>query len=280
VRKNAIGDEGVKRIAIALETNVSILNLSLYSNSIGTAGAEHLAFMIRKNNNLQKLSLFSNGLGDHAAALLAAAVPGNRGALRKLSVYSSTLSDDGAAKLRDAFDHQARLVKLSLSPSAAGMRRTCQRTPGSGMPASPPALMRAGEDSATGVGVEDDKKMMLSLQYGVGPLNELAPIDQQRQAKARQEEEAKAKEEREKAEKARTLTAHIPTVPNLSSVNIPAPRLGFQKTATIAPEPTVTEPKTSSLGSSSSEPSLKNESAQRSPAEGKQMHKSSSCLVQ
>ena len=52
--------------------------------------------------------------------------------------------------------------------------------------------MRAGEDSATGVGVEDDKKMMLSLQYGVGPLNELAPIDQQRQAKARQEEEAKA----------------------------------------------------------------------------------------
>jgi hypothetical protein len=85
---------------------------------------------------------------------------------------------------------------------------------------------------------------------------------------------SQAKEEREKAEKARTLTAHIPTVPNLSSVNIPAPRLGFQKTATIAPEPTVTEPKTSSLGSSSSEPSLKNESAQRSPAEGKQMHKS------
>ena len=107
LRKNPIGDNGLRAIAAVLQQSVTVLHLSIYTNSIGNQGAEYVAEMLEKNNTLQKLSLFSNSLGDHAANVLAKAVEGNR-ALRKLSVYSQNMSDDGASKLREAFNVQQR----------------------------------------------------------------------------------------------------------------------------------------------------------------------------
>lgn len=127
------------------------------------------------------------------------------------------------------FPPRSRLLKISLSPSPSGERRTCQRNHG-GTSAHAPSPHIHHEGATLGLRKEvcvrhrccrtaalrsfrtaalrsffdalcilistqmrKQTSNLLSLQYGTGPLTKMSPIDQQRQAeKARLHEEERS----------------------------------------------------------------------------------------
>ncbi|NXX77092.1 LR74A protein, partial [Urocolius indicus] len=66
-----LGPKGVKAIAIALVSNVTITHLELEHNNIGSEGAISIAEMLQQNSSLQKLNLSNNHLGTAGAKAIA-----------------------------------------------------------------------------------------------------------------------------------------------------------------------------------------------------------------
>ena len=96
----AIGDEGGKALAAALEKNATLTKLQLDGNSVGDVGASALASALEKNTTLTELGLAWNSVGEAGASALASALEKN--ATLRCDDARAVRVGHGAAEERDA----------------------------------------------------------------------------------------------------------------------------------------------------------------------------------
>ena len=95
---NEIGDEGVKALVKALETNKTLTTLDLRNNKIKDAGAKALAMSLKYNTTLTTLNLDSNEIGTEGAIALAEALETNK-TLTTLNLDRNKIGTEGIKAL-------------------------------------------------------------------------------------------------------------------------------------------------------------------------------------
>ena len=132
----AIGETGAARLAAALETNTTLMELRINGNkNMGGEGAARFAVALEKNTTLTTLDLSGHGfpyagrrsergrlsdrdrealIGNEGAAHLAAALEKNR-ALTTLNLSGNGIKFEGAARLVAALEKNRALTTLNLS---------------------------------------------------------------------------------------------------------------------------------------------------------------------
>ena len=118
---NKIGDEGAKALALALKSNTTLSELDLKDNEIGDEGAQALAHALESNTTLSKLSLWSNEIGVEGAQALAHALESNT-TLSGLDLNNNKIGDEGAQALAHALESNTTLSLLSLYSNEIGVK--------------------------------------------------------------------------------------------------------------------------------------------------------------
>lgn len=108
-----IGDEGVKHISTALETNKSLVKLNLCDNGFTGIAGSHIAAALRKNTTLQKLDLNNNQFGNEGASLISKAFITNS-TIKTFSLWNTGISDDVAYLWLEILGSNTTLEKLNL----------------------------------------------------------------------------------------------------------------------------------------------------------------------
>ena len=75
--RSYIGNDGVMKMARALETNTTLTELKLWHNNIGDEGATRVARALETNTTLTKLNLWVNNIGAEGATRVARALETN-----------------------------------------------------------------------------------------------------------------------------------------------------------------------------------------------------------
>lgn len=110
---SAVGDEGVKVLADALNGNTSLLSIELGNSNIGSEGAEALARALLKNNTLKTLYLRGNKIGDEGSKALSEALKSNNG-LEHLYLGGNEITIEGVKAFADAFTKNSTLQTIYL----------------------------------------------------------------------------------------------------------------------------------------------------------------------
>ena len=116
---NNLGAEGAAALANALQTNTTLIALSLSVNNLGAEGAAALANFLQTNTTLITLYLSHNNLGAEGAAALANALQTNT-TLIELNLSDNNLGAEGAAALANLFQTNTTLITLYLSHNNLG----------------------------------------------------------------------------------------------------------------------------------------------------------------
>ncbi|NXO06608.1 NLRC3 protein, partial [Oriolus oriolus] len=114
LQKNAIGAQGARKIAEALQQNRSLRELILSSNSVGDHGSIALAEALRVNHSLQSLDLQSNSISSAGVTALTAALCSNKGLL-SLNLRENSISKEGGPAIARALRSNSTLRKLDLA---------------------------------------------------------------------------------------------------------------------------------------------------------------------
>ena len=117
--QNAIGDHGVRGIAVSLESNVHLRELFLHSNRIGNVGAGYLANSLRKNSTLRALDLSDNFIGDDGLRALSDALIHNR-SLKHLILGDNRFSAEGLRHLLRLVERNSTLLLLDAKAHLKG----------------------------------------------------------------------------------------------------------------------------------------------------------------
>lgn len=100
---NEIGDEGVRAIALALESSTcQIVEIELKGNLIQDAGATELGESLRLNQTVEKLSLDHNEIGDEGAIALAECLREENKILKHLSLRDNLIIFSGIKSISEA----------------------------------------------------------------------------------------------------------------------------------------------------------------------------------
>jgi hypothetical protein len=102
----------------ALQSNTSLISLSLARSKMNDGDAENLAAMLRRNTTLQNLDVRENRLSDHGVRTLAEALASQK-TLRKLNVASNPFSSEGIEYLLATVRDNVNLVHVELSDSSS-----------------------------------------------------------------------------------------------------------------------------------------------------------------
>ena len=114
-----IDDDGVKELAIALQSNTSLERLNASYNRIGDEGAKALANVLRSNTSLQHLDLGSNQIEDEGAKELAIALQSNT-SLERFYFSNNRFGDEGAKALANVLQSNTSLRVLYLQRNQIG----------------------------------------------------------------------------------------------------------------------------------------------------------------
>lgn len=115
-----IGDEGVRAIAAAISSNITLKTLSLKSCGVGKLAAETLGSSLTTNMALRDLVLSGNtAIGSEGVEAISRGLRTNS-ALKKLDVSSCSVGDEGCAHLADALLENSTLTHLILHKNDIG----------------------------------------------------------------------------------------------------------------------------------------------------------------
>ncbi|MEU9062327.1 gala protein [Streptomyces sp. NPDC048430] len=118
LKRNPLGDAGVRALAPMLARNTVLRTLDLVNSGITAAALEVLLDVLRtREQPLERLFLGGNGLGAESAPLLAALI--REAGVRELYLPANHLGDAGAAELAAVAD-PARPVRLGLGGNGIG----------------------------------------------------------------------------------------------------------------------------------------------------------------
>lgn len=118
---DGIGNEGVKVLAEALQSNSTITNLDLYDSNISDEGAVALAKVLQSNSTITNLELGSNKIGTEGAKAIAEALKSNS-ALTKLGIEYNEICAEGAAALADALQSNSTITNIELGSNNIGIK--------------------------------------------------------------------------------------------------------------------------------------------------------------
>lgn len=118
---NALGTEGSRAVADALEPEHGIETLYLGCNRIGPEGVDALAGRLEGDDTVRALWLKRNPIGDEGVARLAAALSANP-SLRTLDLVNTGITAAGLAVLADALaTREVQLERLYLGGNGFGV---------------------------------------------------------------------------------------------------------------------------------------------------------------
>ncbi|XP_078061057.1 NACHT, LRR and PYD domains-containing protein 3 [Mustelus asterias] len=121
LRRNEVGDSGVKRLSAALRNpECKIRKLDLYGNALTDSCAEDLASALSTNRSLIDLNLGYNKLGDSGVKLLSVALRNPDCKIQKLDLYGNDLTDSCAEDLASALSTNRSLIDLYLGSNNLG----------------------------------------------------------------------------------------------------------------------------------------------------------------
>lgn len=103
-----IGDEGAKKLAIALRNNSIITQAHFHSNKIGDEGIKYLAETFETLPNLNHLYLYDNRIGNNGAIKLFLSLK-NVKSLRTLDIRNNTFNSDVMPLLADLLKSNEKL---------------------------------------------------------------------------------------------------------------------------------------------------------------------------
>ncbi|KAH3759925.1 NOD3 protein [Pelomyxa schiedti] len=109
-----IGNEGATLIARALEANKYLVYLEITENKIGDEGAASIASALESNKSLVSLNLGDNRIGDKGATSIARALESNK-SLVSLNLRRNKIGNEGAKSIARALESNKSLVSLDLS---------------------------------------------------------------------------------------------------------------------------------------------------------------------
>ena len=119
---NAIGDEGIRRIALWLRRHTNIAELNIGFCQFESEGARHVSEMLTENMSLKTLIMNRNDVGDEGASFLGQALSKNS-TLASLNLSSAGISGVGAGHIATALrDNNKALTLLDIgnNPLAEG----------------------------------------------------------------------------------------------------------------------------------------------------------------
>lgn len=116
---NAIGDPGAECLGRVLASDTGIRVLDLDVNVISDLGAAAIASSLTSNNTLQELDLHFNNIGSAGAQNFAKALEVNC-SLQTLSLHGNPIGDAGAASLAEALHANKTLRVLQLGSAGIG----------------------------------------------------------------------------------------------------------------------------------------------------------------
>jgi Ran GTPase-activating protein (RanGAP) involved in mRNA processing and transport len=102
----------------ALQSNTSLISLSLARSKMNDGDAENLAVMLRRNVTLQNLDVRENRLSDQGMRSLAEAIA-SQNTLRKLNVASNPFAAEGIECLLAMVRDNVNLVHIELTDSSS-----------------------------------------------------------------------------------------------------------------------------------------------------------------
>jgi len=125
-----VGNDGMKRMSLALALNTLLKRLDLTFNSIGPEGAKALAHALERNRHLQHLDLRDNEVADEGAQALAQSLVQNQGdsALRKLLLARNEISPHGGMSLLAAIRAHEKL-HIDFGATGGRLQGLMNRTP-------------------------------------------------------------------------------------------------------------------------------------------------------
>ncbi len=116
---SAVGNEGAKILAKALEGNTSLVSLELGNSNIGAEGVAALASILTKVSALKTLYLRGNKIGDGGAKALAAALKSNN-CLEHLYLGGNEIGIEGVKAFAEAFERNSTLQTIYLRNNHVG----------------------------------------------------------------------------------------------------------------------------------------------------------------
>ncbi len=116
---SAVGDEGAKILAKALEGNTSLVSLELGNSNIGAEGAAALASVLTKGSALKTLYLRGNKIGDGGSKALAQALKNNN-CLEHLYLGGNEIGIEGVKAFAEAFERNCTLQTIYLRNNHVG----------------------------------------------------------------------------------------------------------------------------------------------------------------
>lgn len=126
LRKNILGNKGIKELAKAISTNASLVHVDIGSNDITYEGANAFFLSLRKHKTLTSISI-ANGDGLHRNRIGAKGCIGLNKLLKAnslismLNISDNSIGVDGVTTLLDGIDPQdLNLISLNLSNNDLG----------------------------------------------------------------------------------------------------------------------------------------------------------------
>ncbi|XP_051537549.1 leucine-rich repeat-containing protein 74B-like [Myxocyprinus asiaticus] len=114
-----LGTQGNKALAVALETNTSILKLNLGDNSMEGMGGADIAGMLKENCYITEIDLSENWMGENGSRALAGILLENT-VLLSLNLSGNHLDEHAARHLAPALTGNQKLQHLDLSHNKFG----------------------------------------------------------------------------------------------------------------------------------------------------------------
>eukprot|EP01052_Picozoa_sp_SAG31_P007883 SAG31_NODE_384_length_16414_cov_7.492308_16_plen_278_part_00 len=114
-----VGDDAVGKLARVLKS-IKLVTINLTFNEIGDRGAGLLALGLQGNKTITELSLANNKVGDHGARLMAE-VLADQGKLAVLNLSGNRIGDKGAKELSKYIEGNLVLEELCLDSNLIGV---------------------------------------------------------------------------------------------------------------------------------------------------------------
>ncbi|CAF0898511.1 unnamed protein product [Rotaria sordida] len=116
---NQLGDDGASLMADLLQSNTTLRSVYLNANRISAIGARELADMLHVNTTLTHLELTSNSIGDSGVIAIARALQENR-TLQALNLSQTDMTLDGVQQLANMLELNTTLKVLRIKHNDLG----------------------------------------------------------------------------------------------------------------------------------------------------------------
>lgn len=118
--KQALGPEGMRRVAAAMAANTQVKHLLLGADQLGPEGAMVVAELAREHPKLETVYMGCNGIGPYGARALAEALRDNE-QVRALWLKRNAVGPEGAVALARLLDDNERIETLDLVSNELGI---------------------------------------------------------------------------------------------------------------------------------------------------------------